>query len=587
MPFKTMLSNFCVPALVYFVVTSALLGKNAKLFSSPHFTAGDERFLKLLKKLGAVPIKSIAFFVLLQAVFLWFIVFLLGESLGVHPAMRSFLYGACLAIGMLVGTFVYVVSDGLVSSALLAHNISSYPADLRENRQSLKACIIPMAVAILSVVFAFSIAILSLIKSGIDVTSMGQGGLAVSMVIISVFLVIVAILSITLKRNTSTLYHSIIAQLENLSSGKKDLTKRISITSVDELGSIAGMINIFSENIASGMKEISMDQQKLLDSSGQLDDNAHGMNTAIDHISNAIDQAHEKANTQMMSVDQASAAIHQIAQSIDSLNSSITTQSESVSQASSAVEEMVGNIASIGKVTEKMADHFKNVNKAANEGLSIQKESSDQVQRVVEQSETLKAANRIIADISSKTNLLAMNAAIEAAHAGDAGRGFSVVADEIRKLAETASAESKKIGAELKQISTTINGIVKGAESSATAFNTVSVRVNETENLVYDVNNAIKEQHQGAEQILGALKRMNEITIEVKTGSNEMQNGNNTMLNEISLLQNQSKDISSVMENITKEINTINKGAEAVSKLAAGTHTTVERIKDIVNDFEV
>jgi methyl-accepting chemotaxis protein len=311
------------------------------------------------------------------------------------------------------------------------------------------------------------------------------------------------------------------------------------------------------------------------------------MNAAIGHISDVIVHAREKTGEQMLSVDQVSAAIQKITGNIESLNGSITTQSESVSQASAAVEEMVGNISSIGKVTEKMAEHFNTVNNAANEGLATQRNSSEGIEKIVEQSKDLQEANRIIATISSQTNLLAMNAAIEAAHAGMAGRGFSVVADEIRKLAETASAESKKISERLKQITTTINGIVKGSESSFTAFSDVTARVSETEKLVYEVNSAIKEQQKGADQISGALKRMNDITIEVKNGSQAMQEGKEAMLSEISTLQSQSKHISSGMDNINTEISTISTGSGAISKLAKDTYMTIEKIRNIVDDFEV
>ena len=123
--------------------------------------------------------------------------------------------------------------------------------------------------------------------------------------------------------------------------------------------------------------------------------------------------------------------------------------------------------------------------------------------------------------------------------------------------------------------------------SPAAAFSAVSTRVSETENLVYEVNNAIKEQQLGAEQILDALKRMNEITFEVKKGSGAMREGNNMMLTEIGSLQSQSKDISLAMENITTDMNTIGTSESAVLKLAKDTHMAIEQIRNIVNDFEV
>jgi len=581
-----MAARFSLPALVYVAAISALLGTFAPLFSSPDFHAEGKKFDTLLKKIGEVPIKSIAFVVVLQAVFLWLVIFVMGKYIGAPSNMRVFLYCACLAAGMAMGTFIYVINDGFVQRALLAHNLTLYPRNLREERQSLKSLIIPVAVAVLAVVFTFSTVILSFNKTGTDITA-GEHKWGALLLILAAFFIFIAILAVSLKKNASVLYRSILAQLENLSAGKKDLRQRINITSVDELGSIAGMMNSFCENIGLGMKEIKGEQQELFVSSGKLEGNADEMKTAIERITAAIVQMRERAVAQMSSVEQVSEVIHRIAGNIESLNGSITTQSESMSQASSAVEEMVENIASIGKVITKMAEYFSTVHNAANEGISIQKSSSERIERIVAQSKTLQDANRIIATISAQTNLLAMNAAIEAAHAGEAGRGFSVVADEIRKLAETATVESKKINDELKQISLTINGIVKGADSSSAAFNAVSARVNETENLVREVNSAIKEQELGADQILDALRRMNESAFNVKNGSGAMREGSDRILGEIASLQDQSKDISLGMENISKDINTISAGAGSVSQLAGDTHAAVEKIRNIVNGFEV
>jgi methyl-accepting chemotaxis protein len=587
-PFSKVLVRFGIPGVAFIILYSFLLGKNASCFSNTYFTTnqGDE-YRARLKKIGAIPIKIIATNVVLHAVFLA-IIFFRVEYLGIDPAMKSPLYLAMLAFGMLVGTFIYVVTDGLVSKFLIEHKFTHYPRDLREGRQGLKAMIIPVAVGLMSVPFGCALTMLSIEQAGGSLSDFhGSAAWSILLIPAIIFMIAVVILALNLKKNTVRVYSSAIQELENLSSAHKDLTQKVVICSVDEMGTISGMINTLCRNLRTGIGEIKEGQAELKQVGKQLEENSNTIAGSITSISGAADLVLKRTHEQIESVNTSSKAVNDIAVLIGKLEESVASQTSSMSQGSAAVEEMVGNIASIGTVTEKMASQFKTVAEASTEGLRIQTESRERIREIVIQSQGLMEANKIIATIASQTNLLAMNAAIEAAHAGEMGRGFSVVADEIRKLAENSSNESRKIGAELKQIVATIDQIVKDAEVSGRAFAEVSKRVNDTDKLVTEVDHAIHEQKSGADQVLHSLKAMKDINSEVANYSHQMSQGNKVMLSEVSALHSSAAEVSERIEDVTEGIKKISTGALEVSKLAAESSSSTEKISAISDGFEV
>jgi methyl-accepting chemotaxis protein len=347
------------------------------------------------------------------------------------------------------------------------------------------------------------------------------------------------------------------------------------------------MVNAFSEHLGGGIRAIKNGQTELSGVGNRLKENALSMEDSTARISTAAEQVLAKTQDQKESTNNSSRVIQRISDQIKSLEGSIYTQTSSITEASAAVEEMVGNISSIGSVTEKMAAQFRTVEEASNEGSRIQKESGSRIREIVEQSQTLQDANKIITAIAANTNLLAMNAAIEAAHAGEAGRGFAVVADEIRKLAVNSASESQKIRVELRQISATIDKIVSDASVSEEAFAEVSRRITETEKLVYEVNNAIHEQKTGAGQVMEALRIMHDGTARVNDGSHEISNNNEAMILEIDTLKNSAGEILANMEEMSGGIKNIKTSAKEVSTLAAATHGSIEKISVIANGFEV
>ena len=280
-------------------------------------------------------------------------------------------------------------------------------------------------------------------------------------------------------------------------------------------------------------------------------------------------------------------AVDDISLTIGSLASLITKQREGVAIASSAVEEMVSNIASVNQSMDKMATSFENLASKSRAGIDKQQSMTTSIEKIREQSEMLNEANRAISSIAGQTNLLAMNAAIEAAHAGEAGKGFAVVADEIRKLSETSSAESKTIGNQLKTIRNSIGDVVKISEETSQAFAAASDGIAKTEQLVLHIKAAMEEQAIGSKQISGALQAVMESGDAVDVAAKDVSGRNENIKMQMRSLQSATENIQSSVGDMATEATGINHTGSQLENMSVVMKDAIDKIGGQIDLFKV
>ena len=214
---------------------------------------------------------------------------------------------------------------------------------------------------------------------------------------------------------------------------------------------------------------------------------------------------------------------------VQTLATAARDMTESVSTSSSAVEEMIANINSINSILEHNAESVGLLDGATRKGMAGIENVAELVSKIEENSNGLSEMSSVIQKIASQTNLLAMNAALEAAHAGNSGRGFAVVADEIRKLAENSGSEARKISDVLKNVKQLIDATFKDTGDVQKEFSEVVQLSGTVVEQEQTVRRAISEQNEGGKQLLQAVGSMRELTQTVKERTEKLLTDTNAI----------------------------------------------------------
>jgi len=355
----------------------------------------------------------------------------------------------------------------------------------------------------------------------------------------------------------------------------------------DELGKIGVYLNTMVSSLNSSFQTVKDETLAMENVGMELSSSMVDTSDATNDINRVINNAKEQTQVQALSIKKTATTIEEIIHTINKLNDRIENQAASVSMSSSSIEEMVANIASITGTLEKTDVAVNNLSVATQDGKETLQKSNTVTNKIIEESGSLMEASSVIQHIASQTNLLAMNAAIEAAHAGEAGKGFAVVADEIRKLAEESSSQGKNITMTLKELSAGITSLSESTKIVESKFNVIFELADEVRQMSSNLTEAMHEQSNGSKEVLRAIKDINNVTQEVGESSNEMLEGGNAVAQEMSHLDEITCMIGTCMDEVDSGALKISNAVQDVSKLTEKNHKSITNLVEEVKKFKV
>jgi len=371
-----------------------------------------------------------------------------------------------------------------------------------------------------------------------------------------------------------------------ISTGAKDLTARIEFSGNNEITSLASSCN----KVMNGLQEMIRAEKVSIDGLSQnsyelMNQNEENLN-AISEADDSVQDIYKKAQIQNDLSQKAMGVIEDFVVAVSDMDDKTKAQENAIENSTRSVNEIMSNIQILNSSLEQVSLEYKKIVEDTSVGREKQTLVSEKISQIQNLASNLNSANVVITQISSQTNLLAMNAAIEAAHAGAAGQGFSVVAEEIRKLSETSAVQTKSVNDLLKDIENSIKGIAESSVASSKAFDALGERIQALDSSILEIKDRISIQNSEGKKIEEMMNILSEAANTISRGSGSMKEKNTILEEQICRLNESANQILTSSDASRENLQKMKEIATITNNQSQENLKLCEEVKSMVDSYK-